>query len=749
MMNSEVYRELGLSDEEYQKILDLLGREPTPTELAMFSVEWSEHCGYPRSRRKLSLLPREGKAKAIVGGDCGGIEIAPGLAVLFKVESHNHPSQVEPKQGAATGVGGILRDIFTTGARPIALLNSLRFGELSDPHARYLFRGVVDGIQFYGNCIGVPTVGGEVMFHNSYRGNCLVNVMCIGLADMDKLVEARAAGPGNSVMYLGASTGRDGIGGCSVLASHELSQELAKRPSVQIGDPFAEKCLLEACLEAIASGAIVAMKDMGAAGLTCTSSEMAAEGGVGMELDLSLVPRREAGMEPWELMMSESQERMLAVVGKGREKEVEDIFRKWGLNAVVLGRVTHDGLLRLTDGGRPAAEVKAAHLAGAPSYVMEEAEPSWLKEAQAFDAATLPAPKDIGEALLQLLSSPNIASKRWVYEQYDHMVQTNTVVLPASDAAVLRIKGVGAMATAMAAEGLAIHELPLPGIAAAMDGSGRYCSVDPHLGAQIAVAEAARNLACSGAEPVAITDCLNFGNPEKPDRFWQFARCVEGIADACRALRLAVVSGNVSFYNEGPEGPIAPTPIIGAVGLLKDVRRHCSAGFKRTGDLIILLGRTLPELGASEYLKVLHGLEKGRPPQLDLKLEAAVQACCREAISNGWVSSAHDCSDGGLGVALAESCILGSIGGSVELPEGLQAHEWLFSESQSRIVLSVPPGNLNRILALAEKHEVEARILGEVGGDMFRVRFDGKEIASLNVRDMAKVYREAIESIIE
>jgi len=738
MTDPSVYRQLGLSDEEYRRIEQLLGREPTPTELAMFSVEWSEHCGYPRSRRKLSLLPREGKAKVIVGGDCGGIEIARGLAVLFKVESHNHPSQVEPKQGAATGVGGILRDIFTTGARPIALLNSLRFGELSDPRARYLFRGVVDGIQFYGNCLGVPTVGGEVMFHSSYRGNCLVNVMCIGLADVGKLIEARARGPGNSVMYLGASTGRDGIGGCSVLASHELSQELAKRPSVQIGDPFAEKCLLEACLEAIASGAIVAMKDMGAAGLTCSSAEMAAEGGVGMELDLSLVPRREAGMEPWELMMSESQERMLAVVQKGREKEVEDIFRKWGLNAVVLGRVTDDGLLRLTDGGRPAAELNAEHLAGAPSYVMEEAEPSWLKEAQALDINSLPAPEDLGAALLQLLSSPNIASKKWVYEQYDHMVQTSTVVLPGSDAAVLRVKGVGA-----------IHELPLSGIAAAMDGNGRYCLLDPYLGAQIAVAEAARNVACSGAEPVAITDCLNFGNPEKPDRFWQFARCVEGIAEACRALRLAVVSGNVSFYNEGAEGPIAPTPIIGAVGLLKDVQRRCTAGFKRPGEIIILLGRTLAELGASEYLKVLHGLEKGRPPRLDLKLEAAVQACCLEAISNGWVSSAHDCSDGGLGVALAESCILGGIGASVELPGALQAHEWLFSESQSRIVLSVPPGNVNRVLGVAEKHGVEASALGKVEGTILQAQLGGKQVFSLAIQEMAKVYDEAIESIIE
>lgn len=704
-MEATVWRALGLTDEEYQRIEEVIGREPTPTELAMFSVEWSEHCGYPRSRELLATLPREGKYPITVGGDAGGIELPGGLCILFKIESHNHPSQVEPKQGAATGVGGILRDIFTMGARPIALLNSLRFGELSEPLSRYLLAGVVDGIQWYGNCVGVPTVGGEICFADSYRGNCLVNVMCVGVAERDRLITSAASGPGNGVLYVGNSTGRDGIGGCSILASHEFGAEDEKRPTVQIGDPFSEKCLIEACLEAAATGAVVAMKDMGAAGLTCTTSEMAAAGGVGMDVDLAHVPRREEGMLPWELMMSESQERMLLVVQKGREEEVASIFRKWGLHAALIGRVTEDGVLRIRDGGQVAAEVSAQALARAPLYRPERKEPEWLAAVQAHDLSSLQAPKDWNQTLLDVLSSPNVASKRWVFEQYDHMVQTNTVLLPGADAAVLRLKG------------------RREGIAVCMDGNGRYCFLDPYVGAQIALAEAARNVVCVGAEPAAITDGLNFGNPDKPDRYWQFARCVQGLADACRALGVAVVSGNVSFYNEAPDAAIYPTPIIGMVGVLEDVEKHCSPGFKREGDVIVLLGVTRPELGGSEYLKVVHGLEVGRPPSIDLEMEKRVQSVCLKAVRSGWLSSAHDCSDGGLAVALAECCIFGGKGAQVTVPQegGLTGREWLFSESQSRILLSLPPWHVADLRKAAEAAGVALAEIGRVGGEALSI----------------------------
>jgi phosphoribosylformylglycinamidine synthase len=498
MIEPAVYRELGLKDEEYQQIEQLLRREPTPTELAMFSVEWSEHCGYPRSRPLLRLLPREGKFAAKVAGDAGGVEVAPGVTVLFKLESHNHPSQVEPKQGAATGVGGIIRDIFTMGARPIASLNSLRFGELDTAMARFLFAGVVDGIQFYGNCVGVPTVAGEVYFNRCYRGNCLVNVMCVGVVPTDRVVLGRADGPGNAVMYVGSSTGRDGIGGCSVLASHEFGVGEEKRPTVQIGDPFTEKCLIEACLEAIDTGAVIGMKDMGAAGLTCTTSEMAAAAGTGMDVDLALVPRREAGMEPYELMMSESQERMLLCVKAGEEERVASIFRKWDLHAVVFGRVTDDGVLRVRDGGTVVGEMAAQDLASPPTYDMPAQEPGYIAEVAARDLSRLPQPKDYSQALLDLLASPNIASKRWVWEQYDHMVQVNTAVLPGGDAAVLRLKdGCDRSASLRSAR---LDEAGGVAIAVTTDCNSRYCYLDPYVGAQIAVAEAARNVVCTVAD---------------------------------------------------------------------------------------------------------------------------------------------------------------------------------------------------------------------------------------------------------
>ncbi len=729
-----MWRELGLSDDEFDRILEAIGREPTPTELAMFSVEWSEHCGYPRSRPLLSLFPKEGKyaARRVEGEDAGGIEVTPGLTVLFKMESHNHPSQVEPFQGAATGVGGIIRDIFTMGARPIAVLDPLRFGELGSPLARYLFRGVVNGISFYGNCLGVPTIGGELRFEEPYKGNCLVNVMAIGIVPTDKIATSKATGVGNPVIVVGNSTGRDGIGGASILASHEFGEGEEKRPTVQIGDPFTEKCLIEACLEALDSGGVVGLKDMGAAGLTCTTCEMSAAGGHGMDVDLQKVPRREPGMEPWEILMSESQERMLLVAQKGREDEVLSIFRKWGLNAVVVGQVTDDGILRIRDSGQLVAELPAETLASPPVYHLPTEEPAYLREVQSADLSKLPPPKDMGAALRDLLSSPNIASAAWVYQQYDHMVQTNTVVLPGSDAAVLQIKGYK------------------QGIAATADGNGRYCYLDPYMGAQLVVAEACRNLVCSGAEPAGVTDCLNFGNPEKPDRFWQFTKCVEGIVDACRSFGLPVVSGNVSFYNETPDQAVYPTPVLGVVGVLDDVQRHCTTAFKQAGDVVLLLGESYDDLGGSEYLKRRHKLVTGRPPALDLEREKKVQAVCLEAVRQGLAASAHDCSDGGLAVALAECCIWGKLGASVSMPAGpaKRLDGALFGESPSRIVLSATPENAARIQKLAAAQGVPVHVLGKVGGDALVIEAQGTLQLSESLSGMEAIWRDAIPKLM-
>jgi phosphoribosylformylglycinamidine synthase len=617
------------------------------------------------------------------------------------VESHNHPSQVEPFQGAATGVGGIIRDIFTVGARPIASGNSLRFGRLEDPYTRYLLNGVVSGISSYGNSLGVPTVCGEIAFNPSYQGNCLVNAMAVGVAPSARLVTSEASGPGNPVLYVGSSTGRDGIGGCSVLASHEFGEGEEKRPTVQIGDPFTEKCLIEACLEAVETGFVVAMKDMGAAGVTCTTSEMAAAGGVGMRVDLQRIPRRESGMEPYEVMMSESQERMLLVAARGREEELIALFRKWNLNAVVIGEVTGDGMLEIRDGGAVVALVSADFLTSPPKYDMPVEEPAYLRAAHAFDLRSLPEPADYGETLLRLLGAPNIASKRWVWEQYDHMVQTNTVAGPGADAAVLRIK----------------EAEPL-GIALTMDCNSRLCYLDPYEGARLAVAEAARNLACVGAEPFIVTDGLNFGNPDKPDRYWQFRRAVEGLADACRELDVAVVSGNVSFYNESPEGPIHPTPIVGMLGVLPDVSRHVTAAFRAAGDAILLAGELTPgsSLGGSEYLSIIHGREVGRPARLDEELERRLQRAVRELIREGRVRSAHDCAEGGLAVALAECCIAGRNGAEIRLPQPPTA-EQLFGEAPSRIVLTTAAEECEQVRQRLENAGVPALVLGRVAGE--------------------------------
>ncbi|MGC8832498.1 MAG: phosphoribosylformylglycinamidine synthase subunit PurL [Armatimonadota bacterium] len=732
----ELSRELGLNDEEYQRIVEILGRDPTYTELGMYSVMWSEHCGYKYSRPVLRLFKtyREAQdAKAME--NAGVVSIGDGLGVVFKMESHNHPSAVEPFQGAATGVGGILRDIFTMGARPIACLDSLRFGELGDPRVRYLLDGVVSGIAFYGNCVGVPTVGGEVYFNDCYKGNPLVNVMAVGLVRLDSIARARASGVGNPVMLVGARTGRDGMHGCSILASAELSEEsLANRPTVQAGDPFTEKLLIEATLEALATGYIVGIQDMGAAGITCSTCETAAKGGTGMKIDVLKVPRREEGMTPYEVMLSESQERMLCIVERGHEEDVAAVFRKWGLNAAIIGEVTDDGFVTVYEGDKIVAQVPAVSLVdGCPTYYLETSEPDYIRQVRGCDVSTLPEPEDAGEVLLRLLASPTIASKEMIYSQYDHMVQTNTVVLPGSDASVLRVKGTG------------------KAIALTADCNSRYCYLDPYVGAQIAVAEAARNLSCCGAKPLGVTDCLNFGNPQKPEVFWQFKRAVEGMAAACEYFGLPVVSGNVSFYNETPERTIFPTPVVGMVGLLEDVERHCTSSFKREGDLVLLLGRgidgTADGIGGSEYLKVIHGLEVGSPPRLDLDFEERLHKLVRTCIWEGLLSSAHDCSEGGVAVALAESCIMGGLGAAVEWHGSASS---LFAEVQSRVVVSAGEEQIPRILELASEFGVPVLRLGVVGGGDLHVRYGDRGVREFRfgVEQIADVWTDAIPRLI-
>ncbi|KAF0134417.1 MAG: phosphoribosylformylglycinamidine synthase [Candidatus Saganbacteria bacterium] len=726
MIKPEIYKALGLEDVDYQRIENILGREPTYTELAMYSVEWSEHCGYSSSKKYLKLFPQTGKYETLVGEDSGGI-IVDDIAIIFKMESHNHPSQVEPKQGAATGVGGIIRDIFTAGARPIASLNSLRFGPLSDPYNRYLLVGVVDGIAFYGNCLGVPTVGGEIYFDESYSGNCLVNAMSIGICKRKEVVRARAQGIGNSIMYVGSSTGRDGIGGCSVLASAEFCDaEEEKRPTVQIGDPFTEKCLIEATLEILATGHVVGIKDMGAAGLTCSTSEMAAAGGVGIEIDIAGVPRREEGMQPYEVMMSESQERMLVCVKAGKEKEITEIFEKWDLNAVVIGKVNDSNVVTVKDNGKIVAEMTTSSLTNPPLFDLPYKRPDYLDEVNKLDFNNIQAPKDLNSALLKLISCPTIANKAWIYEQYDHMVQTNTCVLPGSDAAVLRVKGMK------------------KGIAAVSDCNSRYCFLDPFIGAQIAVAEAARNLVCSGADPAAVTDCLNFGNPKKPDRFYYFKNCVEGIISACKSFQTAVVSGNVSFYNESPKGAINPTPTIGMIGILEDISHRITSYFKDEGDAVFLLGETFEEIGGSEYLKVIHGAVKGLPPKVDLEKEKRLHAMMLEAIKSGIIKSAHDCSEGGLGTTIAECCIINQdkmIGVEININSILRPDILLFSESQSRIIISCGQKDIQNIISLAKKHNIPVNEIGRVGGSRLAI----KGLIDLSVDDLSKNWRTAFK----
>ena len=717
----------GLIPEEYQKILKILGREPTYTELGVFSVMWSEHCSYKSSRHYLKLLPTEGpRVLQGPGENAGVVDIGAGLAVAFKMESHNHPSFIEPYQGAATGVGGILRDIFTMGARPIASLNSLRFGSIDHPRTPYLLSGVVAGIGGYGNCVGVPTVGGEVYFDECYNGNILVNAFTLGIMKKKRIFTGIAKGVGNPVIYVGSKTGRDGIHGAT-MASESFSEEKEqRRPTVQVGDPFTEKLLLEACLELMEKDCIVGIQDMGAAGLTSSSSEMAGRGGSGIELDLSRVPLRESGMTPYEILLSESQERMLLVATKGTEDEVKRIFDKWDLDAVVIGQVTEDHQFRAHFNGAEIVRVPITALTKeAPVYQRPAARPSNIDEFQQLDLSAVQEPEDLAATLKLLLGSPNIALKEWVYRQYDHFVRSNTVIAPGADAAVIRVKGTQ------------------KGLALTVDGNSRYCFLDPYVGGVLTVAEAARNLACVGARPLGLTDCLNFGSPENPEVMWQFAEVIRGMRDACMALKVPVVSGNVSFYNETDSKPIYPTPTVGMVGLLAKLKRVVTPWFKFPGDIVVLLGRTREELGGSEYLKLIHGLVKGTPPWIDLKLEEAVQNCCLEAIDRGILRSAHDISDGGLAVSLAECCIGGPdrpLGVRIETHEMIRGDALLFSESPSRIVVSLEEKNLAQLQELAAELRVPMHVIGTVGG----ARFVIQPLLQLQVEELRSIWAHGL-----
>ncbi len=693
---------IALTRAEYDLILERLGREPTDVELGMFSAMWSEHCGYKNSRLLLRLFPTEGPRVVVRVGEenAGAVDIGDGQAIVFKMESHNHPSAIEPYQGAATGVGGIVRDIFTMGARPIALLNSLRFGPLDQPRNRFLFDGVVAGIAGYGNCLGIPNVGGEVVFEPCYGENPLVNAMCVGLLQPGELVRARAEGVGNLIMIVGAATGRDGIHGAT-FASVELSEaSQERRPAVQVGNPFMEKLLMEACLELAREGLIVGMQDLGAAGLTSSTVECADKGAGGAEIDVALAPRRETGMTAYEMMLSESQERMLVIVTPEKEAAVRAVFDRWDLECATIGRVTDDGLVRVLDQGRPVAEIPTRLLTDPPLYRREGAPPAYLAATRAVDFGTLPQPGRWGQVLLDLIGSPNLASRRPVYRRYDHQVMNNTVVLPGGDAAVLRIKGTP------------------KAIAVTADGDGRLVYLDPFQGGAIAVAEAARNLSCTGAEPLALTDCLNFGNPEKPEIYYQLEQAILGMAEACRVLGTPVISGNVSLYNESSGSAVYPTPTVGMVGLIEDVRMIARAGFQSRGDLVALLG-TLdhgPEtLAGSEYASLVHGIVGGTP-FIDLEAERRLQVLLRQLIREELLRSAHDCSRGGLAITVAESCLLGGIGAEIAIASQSRPDVLLFGEAQSRVVVSLDRAALRQVEERAAEQGVPFTVIGEVAG---------------------------------
>ncbi len=726
----DLARESGLTADEYDRILTRLGREPTYTELGLFSALWSEHCAYKHSRVFLGRLPTQGpRVLQGPGENAGAIDIGDGWAVVFKMESHNHPSFIEPFQGAATGVGGILRDIFTMGARPIAILDSLRFGDPNDPKTRHLVSGVVSGISWYGNCFGCPTVGGEVAFAPEYAGNPLVNVMCVGLVRADQIFRARAEGVGNPVFYVGNKTGRDGIHGATMASATFDEHAEERRPTVQVGDPFTEKLLLEACLEAMRTGAVVGIQDMGAAGLACCTSEMPARSGTGMDVELSRVPQREVAMTPYEILLSESQERMLLVAARGREEEIRRIFAKWELDAVEIGRVMAGDALTARLEGQIVAHVPVNLLADAPTYTRPTVRPSWQSEVERFDALTLPEPADYGAALLALCGSPTIASKEWAYRQYDQQVGINTLVLPGSDAAVLRVKG-----TTRA-------------LAVSTDGNGRQVFVDPRRGAAMAVCEAARNVSCAGAEPIGVTDCMNFGSPERPEILWQFAEAIEGITEACRALEIPVVGGNVSFYNETSGQAILPTPVIGVVGLLEDAERRATQWFKGTAHRVAFLGPEAVSLGGSEYLWTAHHRLAGRLAPLDLEVERRIQAAVRAAIRAGLATAAHDCAEGGVAVALAEACVTGreAVGCDVTLQGEGRPDLVLFGEGPSRVVVAVEAAGAREFEALMAESAIPWRWIGTTGGDRLVLRVGTRTIVDVAVDRIEGAWRSGFE----
>ncbi len=727
----EVVAEHGLSEDEYGRIKEVMGRTPNITELGIFSVMWSEHCSYKSSRVYLKTLPTEGQRVLQGPGENAGIiDIGDGVALAFKIESHNHPSFIEPYQGAATGVGGILRDVFTMGARPIANMNSLRFGAATDPRTPYLVRGVVAGIGGYGNTMGIPTVGGEVSFDECYNGNILVNAFTLGTMDSSRIFLGKASGIGNPVIYVGSKTGRDGIHGAT-MASDEFDDSSAeKRPTVQVGDPFTEKLLLEACLELMATDAIVGIQDMGAAGLTCSTFEMADRAGSGMEIELTKVPMRETGMTPYEIMLSESQERMLIVAKKGREDEVRALFEKWDLDCAVVGRVTDDGKVRVYKDGQKVVDIPVAPIVHqAPCYERPYREPGWQREVQKLDIKDIPEPADLNDAFMKLMTTPNMACKKWVWEQYDHMVMTNSVVLPGADAALLRLKGTK------------------KGIAISTDCQSRFCYLDPYAGAALAVAESARNVSCVGATPVAITNCLNFGNPERPEIMWQFKQAIAGMGEACKQFGTPVTGGNVSFYNETKGEGIYPTPTIGMVGIIDDVAAHCTPCWKAEGDEIVLLGWHEPDLGGSEYLKAMHNKVAGRPPQLDFAREKSVQNAVRTLIKRGLAKSAHDLSEGGIAAALAECSISGKrgmLGAAVDLDSKVRPDVLLFGESAATIIVSCSPKDLDAVISISKELGAPAKRIGRVGGRMLEI----KGLLSVEVQQLHKKWSCALENLV-
>ncbi|MCF7824902.1 MAG: phosphoribosylformylglycinamidine synthase subunit PurL [Candidatus Marinimicrobia bacterium] len=734
-MEENLWRKAGLTDSEYELLTKHMGRAPNVVELALYAQMWSEHCGYTHTRPLFKHFLTTGPRIVQGPGENAGIvDIDDDEVITFKLESHNHPSAIAPFQGAATGVGGIIRDILAMGAYPIASLNSLHFGHPgAKGHTRWLISEVIHGIGEYGNCVGVPTVGGEVRFSNAYKGNPLVNAMCVGFMKKSEIKKAIATGVGNSLMIVGNLTGRDGMGGAS-FASKDLEDENDEdRGAIQVGDPFMEKLLIEACLEVFAEDYVVGVQDMGAAGILSSSVETASKAGNGVEIDVALVPKREEKMRPEEVMISESQERMLLIVKKGMEEKVNKIFHKWDLHAVVIGQVTDDGFYRVLEDGKTVGEVPVWSLMDAPTYVLEGKEPAHLAETLKFKNEDVEIPKDLNDVLLKLLASPDICSKTWVYRQYDHRVQMNTVVKPGSDAAIVRIKGRD------------------KAIGITMDSNGRYCYLNPKRGAMSIVAESARNQVVSGAEPIAITDGLNFGNPEKPDVYFQLEQTIIGLSEACRALNTPVIGGNASLYNQTPEfGSIYPTPIIGMTGLVKSLAHVTTMEFKAAGDFIVLVGETKDELGASEYLDRIHGLVTGDVPELDLELEADTQKYILETIRSGWIKSAHDVGDGGLAVSLAESCIQGKLGAVVTLDTDLRSDSLLFGESQTRFLLSVAEENLDQVINEAASRGIEAAVIGRATQEpIITIHNNGLKLVDVSLDDCSNAFNNAFDLLMK